>query len=46
MKPQELTVSCRYTEGDAGILQIVQSSFNAFLRKELQNAAKYLCPSV
>ena len=46
MKPQALTVSCHYSKGTADILQIVQSSFNAFLRKELQNVAKYLCSSV
>ena len=46
MKPQELTVSCYYSEREADILQIIRSSFDIFLKKELQNVAKYLSPSV
>ncbi len=42
MKPQELTVSCRYTESEISIIQIIQSSFETFLRKELHNVAKCL----
>ena len=38
MKPQDLTVSCRWAEGDVSIARIIQSSFIAFLKKELQNA--------
>ncbi len=40
MKPQELTVSCRYSEEDVNITQIIKGSFAAFVKKELQNAAK------
>lgn len=36
MKSQELTVSCHYSKGEDSILRIIQSSFDAFLRKELQ----------
>lgn len=42
MKPQELTILCHYSEGEDSIIQIIQSSFDAFLRKELQNVEKYL----
>jgi len=42
MKPQELTVSCRYTESEISIIQIIQSSFDTFLQKELQNVEKRL----
>ena len=42
MKPQDLTVLCRYAEREADILQIIQSSFGTFLRKELQNVEKHL----
>ena len=41
MKPQELTVSCHYSESDADILQILLSSFDIFLKKELHDVAKY-----
>ena len=42
MKPQDITVLCRCSEGETGIAQIIQSSFAAFLKKELQNVEKYL----
>ncbi len=42
MKPQELTILCHYSEGGDSIIQIIQSSFDAFLRKELQKVEKYL----
>ena len=42
MKPQELTILCHYSEGGDSIIQIIQSSFDTFLRKELQNVEKYL----
>ena len=35
MKPQKLSVLCKYSEGEADVLQIIQSSFKTFLRKEL-----------
>ena len=44
MKPQELTVLCRY--GETEMIQIIQSSFGTFLKKELQNVAKHLCSRV
>ena len=42
MKPQELTILCHYTEEGDSIIQIIQSSFDTFLKKELQNVEKYL----
>ena len=42
MKPQELTILYHYSEGEGSIIQIIQSSFDTFLRKELQNVEKYL----
>lgn len=45
MKPQELVFVCCYFEGERTIAQIIQSSFDTFLRKELQNVEKYL-PSI
>ena len=38
MKSQELTVLCRYAEEGTGVDRIIQSSFTAFLKKELQEA--------
>ncbi len=42
MKTQKLALLCRYSTNERSIAQITQSSFDTFLRKELQNAAKYL----
>ena len=42
MKPKELTILCHYSGGEGTIIQIIQSSFDIFLRKELQNVEKYL----
>ena len=42
MKLLELTVSCHYSEGEADILQLLLSSFDTFLKKELQNVSKCL----
>ena len=42
MKPQELMVLCRCSEGETDITQIIQSSFAVFLKKELQNVEKCL----
>lgn len=36
MKPRELTVLCRYSEDETSITRIIQSSFAAFLKRELQ----------
>lgn len=49
MKPQELTILCHYSEGGDSIIQIIQiiqSSFDTFLRKELQDIEKYLLLAV
>ncbi len=46
MKTQEIVLICRYTEEEISITQIIQRSFDTFLRKELQNVAKHLCASV
>lgn len=46
MKAQEIVLTCRYSEEGNSIARIIQTSFDIFLRKELQNAAKYLCASV
>ena len=42
MKPQDLTVLCRWTEEGTSVARIIQSSFAAFLKKELRNVEK--CP--
>ena len=42
MKPKELTILCHYSEEEGSIIQIIQNSFDTFLRKELQNVEKYL----
>ena len=36
MNSRELTVLCRYSEEETGIARIIQSSFAAFLKRELQ----------
>ena len=46
MKPQELTVLCLYSEEETSITRIIQSSFIAFLKKELQNVEKCLRSAV
>ena len=46
MKPQELTVLCQYSKEETSITRIIQSSFAAFLKKELQNVEKCLRPAV
>ena len=42
MKPQALTVLCQYSKEETSITRIIQSSFAAFLKKELQNVEKCL----
>lgn len=46
MKVQDLILTCRYSEEEQTAAQIIERSFNTFLRKELQNVAKYPCVSV
>ena len=46
MKSQELTVLCQYSNEETSITRIIQSSFAAFLKKELQNVEKCLRSTV
>lgn len=46
MKAKELILICQYSGEEQTAAQIIERSFNTFLRKELQNVAKYLCASV
>ena len=46
MKMQELMLTCRYSKDEQTVAQIIESSFETFLKKELQYVAKYLCSSV
>lgn len=46
LNTREITLVCRYAKEEISIAQLVQTSFDIFLRKELQNVAKYLCASV
>ena len=43
MKSQELTITCLYEKDEIGIFHILQSSFEAFLKKELHNIANSSC---
>lgn len=40
MNTQKLVLVCRYSTEERSIVQAVQSSFDIFLRKELQNVEK------
>jgi len=42
VRKQELVLICRYSEDEINIEQIIQSLFEAFLRKELKNTVKGL----
>lgn len=46
MKTQELILTCQYSEREQTVTQIIQNSFDTFLKKEFQNVAKHLCFSV
>ena len=46
MKAQKLVLLCRYSTNERSIAQIIQNSFDIFLRKELQNVAKHQYASV
>lgn len=46
MKAQEIMMTCYYTEEEISVAQIIQDSFEIFLKKELQNVEKYLCATV
>ena len=42
MKPRDLTVLCRYSKDKTSLAQIIQSSFAAFLKKELHSVEERL----
>jgi len=46
VKTQELILTCRYSDEAQSIAQIIQSSFDSFLKKELQNVEKHPYPIV
>ena len=46
MRSQELVVACLYTKETETILEIIQSSFDTFLKRELHNVANHLPISV
>ena len=46
LKTQEIISICRYAKEEIRIAQIIQNSFEIFLKKELQNVEKYLCATV
>ncbi len=46
MSTREITLICRYTEEEISIAQIIRTSFDIFLKKELQNVANLLCSTV
>lgn len=41
MNTREITLICCYAEKKISIAQIIQTSFDIFLKKELQDVAKY-----
>ncbi len=46
MRSQDLIVTCSYTEDNNALEEIIESSFRAFLKKELQDVAKWVCKRV
>lgn len=46
LKPREIALVCCYTEEEINIAQIIQDSFETFLKKELCNVEKHLCAAV
>ena len=46
MATREITLVCRYAKEEIGAAQLIQTSFDIFLRKELQNVAKHQYASV
>ena len=46
LKSQNLTVICSFTEETCSLMEIIQSSFQSFLKKELQDVAKWGCKTV
>ncbi len=45
MKTHELVLTCYYSGEEISAAQIIQSSFKAFLRKELQNIPAHSHPA-
>ena len=41
MKSKDLTVICYFTEENCSLIEIIQSSFMSFLKKESQDVAKW-----
>lgn len=46
MKAQGVVLTCQYSKEGKCIIQIIQSSFNTFLKKELHNIEKHLYSNV
>ena len=46
VRSQSLIVTCSYTEEKRSLMEIIQSSFQTFLLKELQDVAKWRCKRV
>lgn len=46
LKTREIMLICHYAKEEISIAQIIQTSFDIFLRKELQNVTKTLCSNV
>lgn len=46
LKAQEIMLTCHYTEEEISAAQIIQDSFEIFLKKELQHVEKNLCATV
>lgn len=46
LKSANLVVTCSYTENNNFLKEIIENSFKAFLKKELQNVPKWMCKRV
>lgn len=46
LKTQEITLICYYAEEEISAAQIIQNSFEIFLKKELRIVEKCLCVTV
>lgn len=46
MKAEEIVLTCHYTEEEIRVAQIIQNSFEIFLKKELRIVEKRLCVTV
>lgn len=43
VRSQNLIATCSYTEEERSLVEIIQSSFQSFLKKELQDVAQWGC---